>query len=371
MRTNIWRKMCSVVVLASFVTGCGGFPKAPAYPRKDDGFTGPQRISRPGMTDDRPAPLKLEPGDVLSIDLQQEPPRAITGIVVDATGRIHLPLAGDIEVGGRALSDAEAKIQAAMRRYDKFAEIVVHIADGRGQRVTVLGAVTTQGSVILVPGARVADVIATAGGPRFSTGEQNVPSPLADLEGAVVTRAGRTLPISVAKALQGDPKHNVYMHPGDYIYVPPALGSSISVLGQVGAPRIIPYHPGMRLTQAIAMSGGLTVGADKGDIRVVRGTLEAPRVYEASISDYIDGDTNDVTMQPGDIVFVTDHRIEDIGEVVALVSPILSLGLSVVLTQSSLASQSLSNQLSRQQLQMGTASGTITTPTTPIVNPTP
>lgn len=351
MRTNLWRKLCCIVSLASFVSACGGFPKAPAYPRKEDGFTGPQHVARPGISEDRPPPLKLEPGDILTIDLQQEPPKAITGLVVDATGKIHLPLAGDIEVGGRALSDAEAKVQGALRKYDKFAEITIHIADGRGQRVTVLGAVTTQGSVLLVPGARVADVIATAGGPRFSTGEQNVPSPLADLEGAVVTRGGRPLPISVAKALQGDPAHNVYMHAGDYIYVPPALGSSISILGQVGAPRLIPYHPGMRLTQVLAMSGGVTIGADKGDIRVIRGSLEAPRVYEASLSDYVDGDTNDVTMAPGDIVFVTDHRIEDIGEVLALVTPILSLGLSVALTQSSLASQALTNQLTKQQIK--------------------
>jgi polysaccharide export outer membrane protein len=337
MRTIDWRKPCSMLYLASLLAACSSFPKAPAYPRKEDGFSGPQQIPRPGIADDRAPPLRLMPGDIITIESQADPPKLLTGVVVDATGRIHLPLAGDVEVGGRALSDAEAKVQAAMRKYDKFAEVTIQIADGRGQRVSVLGAVTTQGSVILVPGARVADVIATAGGPLFGTGEGDLPAPMADLEGAVVSRGGRPLPISVAKALRGDPQHNVFMHPGDYIFVPPALNSSISVLGQVGAPRLVPFHPGIRLTQTLAMASGVTVGADKGDIRVIRGTLEAPRVYEASLSDYVAGKTNDVSMQPGDIVFVTDHRIEDIGEVIALVSPLLSLGLTGALTASTLA----------------------------------
>jgi hypothetical protein len=50
----------------------------------------------------------------------------------------------------------------------------------------------------------------------------------------------------------------------------------------------------------------------------------------------VDGDTHDVLLAPGDIIFVTDHRIEDIGEVVALVAPVLSLGLSTALLTTTL-----------------------------------
>ena len=89
--------------------------------------------------------------------------------------------------------------------------------------------------------------------------------------------------------------------------MPPALGSNISVLGQVGTPQVFPHRAGLRLTQALALAGGVTVGADKGDIRVIRGKLDAPRVYTASLSDMVDGDTHDVLLAPGDIIFVTDH----------------------------------------------------------------
>jgi hypothetical protein len=64
------RTLCGVVAITSLASACGGFPKAPAYPRKDDGFSGPQQVARPGIADDRPPPLRLEPGDIISIEIQ-------------------------------------------------------------------------------------------------------------------------------------------------------------------------------------------------------------------------------------------------------------------------------------------------------------
>lgn len=316
------------VTLASLVAaGCGGFQPAPAYPSKADGFAAAE-VNRPGIPNDAPQPLTLQPGDQLTIDLFSEQSRTLTGVTLDATGRVHVPLAGDVVVLGLGLSEAETKLEQELRRYDKFVEVTVQVADPKGQRATVLGAVVTQGPIQLVPGSRVADVIAAAGGPLVSQVEGSPPFPLADMSGAVVMRRAKALPISVAKALEGDPLHNVYVHPGDHIYVPPALGTNVTVLGQVGSPQLFPFRAGLRLTQTLALAGGVTVGGDKSDIRVIRGPLDKPRVYQASLRDIVDGESHDVLMQQGDIVFVTDDPIEDIGEVMALISPVLSLGLS-------------------------------------------
>lgn len=304
-----------------------GFPTAPAYPTKEDGFSGPKPVPRPGLPGDSALPLKLQPGDVLTIDLASEPPRSLTGVVIDGTGQVHVPLAGDVAIGSLGLSEAEKTLEAALKQYDKFVQVTITLAEPRGQRATVLGAVMQQGTVNLIPGARVTDVIASVGGPLTSS-ENGVPTVLADLSGAVLIRGGSVQPISVARALEGDPLHNVFIRPGDHIYVPPALGRSVTVLGQVSGPRVFPHQVGLRLSQALAMSGGVLVGADKGDIRVIRGTLEAPRVYQASLADFVDGESHDVLLQPGDIIFVTDHAIEDISEVLSVVSPALSLGFS-------------------------------------------
>jgi len=324
LRGALAASLAGLLVLSGIACG---FPTAPAYPSKEDGFSGPNPVPRPGLPGDSALPLKLQPGDVLTIELSTEPPRTLPGVVIDGTGQVHMPMAGDVAIGSLGLTEAEKTLEAALKQYDKFVQVTITVSEPRGQRATVLGAVVTQGNVTLIPGARVTDVIAAVGGPLTSSAD-GIPVMLADLGGAVLIRGGSTQPVSIARALEGDPLHNVFMRPGDHIYVPPAFGRSVTVLGQVGGPRVLPHQVGLRLSQVLAMSGGVTVGADKGDIRVIRGSLEAPRVYQASLADFVDGDVHDVSLQPGDIIFVTDHAIEDIGEVLSVVSPALSLGFS-------------------------------------------
>jgi hypothetical protein len=44
-----------------------------------------------------------------------------------------------------------------------------------------------------------------------------------------------------------------------------------------------------------------------------------------------------VLLAPGDIIFVTDHPIEDFGEVVQVIAPILSVGLSTAILATTLS----------------------------------
>jgi hypothetical protein len=90
----------------------------------------------------------------------------------------------------------------------------------------------------------------------------------------------------------------------------------------------VQWAPGVRLTQVLAMSGGIHVGGDKSDIRIIRGPIDATRVYQTSVRDMIDGESYDVELYPGDVVFVTDHWIEDFGEVMSALSPLVSLSFS-------------------------------------------
>jgi polysaccharide export outer membrane protein len=308
------------------VIACGGFPQAPAYPEVDPEFEA-KNATAPGVRVDPPPALTLQPGDTISIRIASTETQEHTGLVIDGVGNVHIPLAGDVHVGGVGLTAAEERLQAALQRHDRLVQVTVQMTGRAGQRATVLGAVTRQGPVELIPGARITDVVAGAGGPIAAATGPN-PVLVATLADAVLMRTGKVVPVDMRKALRGDPLHNVYVHAGDHIYVPPSVGANISMLGQVGAPQVFPHREGIRLTEALAIAGGVTTGADKGDIRVIRGTLREPHVYRASLSDLVDGDTHDVMLRPGDIIFVTDHAIEDFNEVMGVIAPALSLGLS-------------------------------------------
>jgi protein involved in polysaccharide export with SLBB domain len=223
---------------------------------------------------------------------------------------------------------AEAKLKEALKRYDSLIHVTLTIANLDGHKVTVGGAVRTPGVVPLQPAARLADVIMAAGGTIMNLVNGQLVSG-SDLRTARLIREGAEVPVDFEKAMNGDIMHNVFMRAGDQISIPSERGLTISVMGQVEEGTVVQWSPGVRLTEVLAMAGGPMVGADKDDIRIVRGPIDATRVYTASLRDVVDGESYDYELYPGDVVFVTDHWIEDFGEVMSALGPLFSLSFSV------------------------------------------
>jgi polysaccharide export outer membrane protein len=320
---------CAVAGLALVAGGCASLPLAPAYPNA--GAAGPAGLAR-----DEPPSGAIRAGDQLSIEITSGNESHKTIGIVDARGDVHVTSGRDVAVGGLSLESAEQRVTAAVRSGDKFAEVDLQLATRPSQRVSVLGALRKPGYLALTPGMRVVDVVAAAGGlltltpaagARTST---RSPVPVADVESAVLVREGKALPIDFEKALQGQPGHNVLVHPGDRLYVPFAAGQVVSVFGQVGTPTVIAHRSGLRMTEALSAAGGLTAGGDKSDIRLLRGPPEAPKAYQASLRAIADGEQHDVVLAPGDVLFVKDDPVEDIGEVVRLFGSIGAAALGVL-----------------------------------------
>jgi polysaccharide export outer membrane protein len=262
----------------------------------------------------------------VSIELSSSAVTSLPNVLIEATGTVHVPLAGDVEVKGLGLVQAEQKLKAALQRYDSLIHVTVTIASLDGHRVTIVGAVRAPGVVPLAPAARLADVIMLAGGTIVNLVNGQMVSG-SDLRTSRLTREGQHVPIDFEKAMAGDPIHNVFMHAGDQVYIPSERGLTISVLGQVSG-TVVQWAPGVRLTEVLAMAGGVTQGGDKNDIRIVRGPIDSTRVYSTSVRDVIDGDSHDVELYPGDVIWVTDHWVEDFGEVTAMISPLVAMMFS-------------------------------------------
>jgi len=315
--------------------GCGGLPRAPATPSADEGFQAVDATPE-GMDPEEPEAMTLVPGDVVTLRTISAETEEIEGLTVDARGVLHVPLAGDVEVGGLPLEEAERRIEQAMHEYDRTMRVSIILSDPRGHTASVIGAVGDQGRVSVVPGMRVADLLAAAGGAHQSE-EEGTSTLTSDLHAARLVRDGEALPVSIALAVRGDPRHNVYVRPGDHLYVPPQLGRLVSVLGQVHSARVLPYQPGIRLSQALAMAGGITRDANGGDIRIVRGPSSNPTVYRAAIDHVVSGDHPDPVIAPGDIIYVGSSALADFRDVSNAIAPIISAGLTGVLIGSALA----------------------------------
>ncbi len=306
-------------------------PEAPTIPSDDPAFAAPDPVRMPGLASDPPEALQLLPGDVVQLTAVSAKTDVYEGLIVDALGQLHVPLAGDVLVGGMTLSQAEQRIEQALRRYDRFVRVNVVISALDGHMAVVVGAAAKPGRFKVVPGMRLADLLAQAGGPSIGQAEF-LPTPLGNLELARLVRGDETVPVSVLRAREGDPKHNVRIRPGDQLYIPPVTDQLVMVLGEVTRPQPIAYRKGLRLSEALARAGSVnTARGDRKDVRIVRGPLTEPRVYTADIKALSAGKATDVELLPGDIVYVSRAWYASTGDVLNALAPLLSLANAVAI----------------------------------------
>jgi polysaccharide export outer membrane protein len=321
------------------LSACVRLPDAPTLPTNDSRFQQVEVAEPTGVDQDAPQPLTVLPGDVIAVAVISSETTTYEGLMVDETGRVHLPLAGTVEVGGMPLADAERRIETAVRELDRVARVALRITEAGGHLATVLGAVGTPGRVPVTPGMRLADLLASAGGP----GEEVEPPDggsamrIADLSSARLVRNGQALPVSVARAIEGDPRHNVRVRPGDHLHVPFARGNLVAVLGNVDAPTVLVHRAGMRLTEALARAGGIDDAGDRTDVHIVRGPLEQPLVYRSSVRAIVNGNATDVVLAAGDVVYVTEEWTSHVGEVLTRIASLLTTPATVALAAGILA----------------------------------
>jgi polysaccharide export outer membrane protein len=322
MRSRYSRSLVSLALALAHTNGC-----IPARVRPvamiSPGFSAIVREVPPGLEPTAAEPFSLRPGDRLRVQVHTVEPIEVQRAEVDERGDVVLPLIGTVRVAGVSFSDAAREVERRYREYDRFARVELEVSESAGHRVTVLGSVSQPGTFALVAGTRVADALGLASGIAVQTSEgESVP--LGDVAAARVIRNGTALPISLALALEGSPRHNVTLTAGDLVYVPPLREQRVRVLGEVGSARALPWREGMRLSDALSMAGGATNRADRGDIRIVRGPLSAPRVFTASLSQIVSGEAPDVALAPGDIVYVTEHWLATVAQVIERLTPALA-----------------------------------------------
>jgi len=328
MRLITRMRRCTALLLSfALVSACARnrYPQAPTTPFDDPSFAAPEPIILPGMESDPPEALRLFAGDVVQLTTVSAQTQVFDGLIVDAMGQLHVPLAGDIQVGGLTLGQAEQAVEKGLRRYDRFVRANLIITALDGHAAVVIGAVTTPGRVKISPGTRLADLLAQAGGVLVGRIEF-IPERLGDLELARLVRDGEALPVSLPLAMEGDTKHNVRVRAGDQLYVPPITKNAIMVLGEVGRPQPMAYRQGIRLSEALARAGGINMArADRKDVRIVRGPLTEPRVYTTNLKALTSGEATDVVLWPGDIIWVTKSWYASTADVMNGLSQIVSL----------------------------------------------
>jgi protein involved in polysaccharide export with SLBB domain len=184
----------------------------------------------------------------------------------------------------------------------------------------MLGRLNKPGIYPLTGPTTLLELIAEAGGP--SRGVSSISTEeLADLRHSFIVRDGQFLPVDFNRLVHdGDASQNIYVRPGDFVYVPSILSQEVYVLGAVRFPAALPYMERMTLVSAIAGGTGLehynwisATGFDPGPfakdawpshVAILRGSLAQPGIMVVDFNAIVKGKALDVPLQPGDIVYV-------------------------------------------------------------------
>lgn len=206
----------------------------------------------------RPAPNQIVGvGDVLSITIFEAGQgglfssdygsRVTMQQRVDSDGSITVPYAGRVVAGGVAPSVVERKIVTALEGRAIQPQALVQILETVERSYVVNGEVGMPGrKPITTAGDRVLDAIANAGGARSQTHETRVTLQRGSKQGS-----------AIMKDLIDNPPENVFVQPGDRIYVTrdPEIFLAFGAVPQPG-----PIEFGLEkltLLEAVGKAGGL------------------------------------------------------------------------------------------------------------------
>ena len=242
---------------------------------------------------------------------------------IDPEGEVSLPMVGRLLATGLTIRQFEEVLNKRLSDYIREPHIVVTIVEFRSQPVSVLGAVKSPGTYQLQGRKTVVEMISLAGGFREDAG--NTVKITRELEWGKIPLSNASIDplhsfsvaeVRIKEILEAkNPEDNILMMPHDVITVP--RGELVYVIGDVkkAGGFILTERSNMSVLQALSMAEGLDRTANASHTKILR--LEPGQEQRTEIAvnlkKILDGTSNDVPLQAGDILFVPGSTAKKAG----------------------------------------------------------
>jgi len=171
----------------------------------------------PAASDDNKTPPGLPyviaTEDTLHVSVWKEPELTAT-VPVRSDGQISLPLVNDVQAAGLTPMQLAAALTEKLKKFVNDPKVTVIVVQSNFPRIYVLGEVLRHGSMVLLPGMTVLQVLATSGLTAFANTKKIYV--LRSINGAE-----QRLPVNYKRLLKGaGMSQNITLRAGDTIVVP-------------------------------------------------------------------------------------------------------------------------------------------------------
>jgi len=312
----IFSSVCIVLMLA----GCARYRDiAPGTVKQipsssDSAVVSEETVTIPFPDDGTPpAEYVIGPGDVLFVNVSGKPEfsslnstssysqlgnvQAPSGSRVDGNGNIQMPYLGTIHVGGMSLTQAQKQIQDAAKKYLNDPWVVVEVGQYKSHPLYLLGQFRNSGTFYMDRPMNLLQGVALGNGHDAN----------ADLTCARLIRDKKTMPVDINDLLtKGDQRNNIWLRPGDTIFIPDNKNRLVFVFGAVKKGGPVPIPPGgLTLAQAIATAELRDTGHDFQYIRIIRShSATQGELLVVDFDKILRGESMPMPLHQGDIIFV-------------------------------------------------------------------
>ena len=257
---------------------------------------------------------RIGPGDILDVLVTKNETLSRTGVRVNSEGTIALPML-DNEISAACLTESQLaeRVEEAYKKYLVSPSVTVSVREFNSNPVAVIGAVNSPGRFQMQRQIRLAELLTFVNGPSANAGRtieiiRDPSHPFCDgpkLE--MPTSSGEELlSFRLDDVFRGGEQTNPLIKAGDVVRVAEADKVNAYIQGNIRSALAINLADPVTLTQAIAMAGGTTSGAqlDKVSIRrQIAGSINRNEMI-VNVKEINQGKRNDVLLEPNDIINV-------------------------------------------------------------------
>jgi polysaccharide export outer membrane protein len=254
-----------------------------------------------------PESLLIGPGDMLHVQVFDTPELDQHARVTDA-GELPLLLGGSVKASALTPAEAARAIEKVLQdgHYLLRPKVLVAVEEYATQKVSVLGEVKTPGAYSIDTPRSVLDVLTLAGGL----------TELADRKILIERRSSQEkIPYFVSNKPDAAFDTAIQIHPGDTLFIPRA--GIVFALGDVGRPggyTMTNNEGKISVLELLARAGGTNHSAVPSHAKLIRNDGENVTEIPLPLSAMQKGNSIDMPLHPGDIVYVPFSYMRNIAE---------------------------------------------------------
>jgi len=270
----------------------------PTYPERsfnsfsDSSFAKYMQASE-GIID--PKEYRVGPGDNIFVSISGIEERDFN-LLINHEGYLYIPRIGAVDLRNKTLEEAKGLINSSLEKNFRNVDIYIALGEVRKIKVSLIGNVTNQSSIVLSSNSRLQDILKSTTGLNPSSDIRNI---------KIVSKDGTKGSYDLLSFLRkGDLKQNPYLKDGDIVLVDP-VNKVISIMGQVLYPASYEFKEGETVFDLINLAGGFAYKARLDSIELIRFDENGLNQFSKYYSyDYLK--ENSVELRYSDLVYVRE-----------------------------------------------------------------